>query len=106
MVDGIHTLPNGHNDRTANVTSICDGSELFLGSFDEAKSKSLHPSQAIDPTMIQPQAPMRSIGQTRSHVLLDKAKKWIIERMTGEQRPESKDGGEYSSDEIRTLTHI
>ena len=55
-------------------------------SFDEAKSKGLHPFHPLDPNMIHPRAPKRSIWHTRKKVAFDKAKKRIMEVMKGEQR--------------------
>ena len=71
-----------------------EGPELFLVSFDEAKSKGLHPSHPIDPNMIHPRPPKRSIWQMRRKVAFDKAKKRIMEGMNGEQRPATKNDEE------------
>ena len=94
MADGIHTLAFGHKDITAKVESIWEGPELFLMSFNEAKSKGLHPSHPVDPNMIHPRAPKRSIWQMRRKVAFDKAKKTIMQGMNGEQRPATKNDGE------------
>ena len=97
--DGIHTLAYGHKDLTAKVESIWEGPELFLMSFNEAKSKGLHPSHPVDPNMIQTRAPKRSIWQTRRKVAFDKAKKRIMEGMNGEQRHVTKKDGEEIGEE-------
>ena len=78
MDDGIHTLAYGQKDITTKVESIWEGSELFLMSADEAKSKGLHPSHPIDPNMMQPRATKMSYWKARSKSALDKAKKQIF----------------------------
>ena len=59
-------------------------------SFEEATSKGLHPFHPVDPNMIHPRAPKRSIWHTRKKVAFDKAKKRIMEVMKGEQRDVAK----------------
>ena len=92
--DGIRTLANGHKDKTAKVESIWEGPELFLMSFDEANSKGLHPTQPVDPNMIHPRAPKRSIWQTRMNMAFDKAKKSIMEEVNGENGAANKNEGD------------
>ena len=64
MYDGFQSMAYGHKDIIAKVESIWEGSELFLMSADEAKSKGLHPSHPIDPNMMQPRAPKMYSYQT------------------------------------------
>ena len=99
MDDGIHTLAYGHKNITAKVESILEGPELFLMSADEAKSKGLHPPHPIDPSMIQPRAPKMSYWKARSMTALDKAKKRILEGMTGDKPAAITDESDESSDE-------
>ena len=74
-------------------------------SFDEAKRKGLHPSHPVDPNMIHPRAPKRSIWQTRRKVAFDKAKKRIMEAIKGEQWHASKhEGDDISEEEIPLKT--
>ena len=105
MDDGIHSLAYGHKDITSKVESIWEGPELFLMSADEAKSKGLHPSHPLDPNMVQPRAPKQSVWQARSKTALDKAKKRILEGMTGDKPAAIKDESDESSDEEATSKH-
>ena len=87
------------------VESIWEGPELFLMSFDEANNKGLHPTQPVDPNMIHPRAPKRSIWQTRRKVAFDKAMKRIMEGIKGQQRHASKhEGDDISEEEIPLKT--
>ena len=105
MDDGIHTLAYGHKAITTKVESIWEGPELLLMSADEAKSKGLHPSRRIDPNMIQPRAPMMSYWKARSKTALDKAKKRILEGMTGDKPAANNDESDESSDEEVASKH-
>ena len=75
MDDGIHTLAYSNKDLKTKVERFWDGPELFLMSYDEAKSKGLHPPHWIVPNMIHPRAPKMSYWKARSKTTLDKAKK-------------------------------
>ena len=105
MDDGIHTLAYGHKDITAKVASVWEGPELFLITPDEAKSKGLHPSHPLDPNMVQPRAPKKSMWQARSKTALDKAKKRILEGMTGDKPAAINDESDESSDEEGASKH-
>ena len=85
MDDEIHTLAYGHKDITARVESIWDGPQAFLISADEAKRNGVHPSHPIDPNMMQPCEPKKSVCQARNKTALDKAKKQIMDGMTGDK---------------------
>ena len=80
------------------MESIWEGPELFLLSADEAKSKGLHPSHPLDPNMVQPRAPKKSVWQARSKTALDKAKKRILEGMTAD-KPSAINQSDENSDE-------
>ena len=105
MDDGIHTLAYGHKDLTMKVVSIWEGPEIFIISADEAKSKGLHPSRRIDPNMVQPRAPKMSVWQARSKIALDKAKKRILEGVTGDKPAAINDESDESSDEEAASKH-
>ena len=105
MDDGIHTLAYGHKAITAKVASIWEGPELFLMSADDVKSKGLHPSRRIDHDTIQPRAPMMSYWKARSNIALDKAKKRILEGMTGDKQAAINDECDESSEEESASKH-
>ena len=95
----------GHKDLTTKVVSIWEGPEIFIISADEAKSKGLHPSRRIDPDTIQPRAPMMSYWKARSKTALDKAKKRILDGMTGDKPAAINDESDESSEEEATSKH-
>ena len=105
MDDGIHTLAYGHKDLTTKVVSIWEGPGIFIISADEAKSKGLHPSRRIDPDTIQPRAPMMSYWKARSKTAFDKAKKRILEGMTGDKPAANNNESDESSDEEAASKH-
>ena len=74
-------------------------------SADEAKSKGLHPSHPLDPNMVQPRAPKKSVWQARSKIALDKAKKRMLEGMTGDKPAAINDESDESSDEQVASKH-
>ena len=74
-------------------------------SVDEAKSKGLHPSRRIDVNMVQPRAPKMSVWQARSKIALNKAKKRILEGMTGDKPAAINDESDESSDEEVASKH-
>ena len=85
--------------------SIWEGPEIFIISADETKSTGQHPSRRIDPDTIQPRAPKMSVWKDRSKVALDKAKKRILEGMTGDKPAAINDESDESSDEEATSKH-
>ena len=74
-------------------------------SADEAKSKGLHPSRRIDHDTIQPRAPKISYWKAQSKIALDKAKKRILEGMTGDKPAAINDVSDESSDEEAASKH-
>ena len=74
-------------------------------SADEEKSKGLHPSRRIDPNMAQPRAPKMTYWKDRSKAALDKAKKRILEGMTGDKPAANNDESGESSDEEAASKH-
>ena len=103
--DGIHTLAYGDKDIRTKLESICESRELFLMSYDEAKSTGLHSPHPIDPNMIQPRAPKMSYWKARSKTTLDKPKKRNLEVMTGDKPPSINDESVESSDEEARSKH-
>ena len=87
------------------MVSIWEGPEIFIISADEAKSKGLHPSRRIDPNMAQPRAPKMSYWKERSKAALEKAKKRILEGMTGDKPAAINDESDESSDEEGAWKH-
>ena len=81
-------LAYGHKDIITKAEGIWEGPELFLFSYEEARSKSLHQSHPVDPEMIQPRTLKRSYWQTRRKVAVNKAKKRIADMVTGGQPPQ------------------
>ena len=62
--DGILILAYG-KDRTPKKESNWHGPEIFLMPCDDARSKTLHASKAVDPGMSNPRTPKISICQRR-----------------------------------------
>ena len=98
-------MADGHKDLTTKVVRIWEGPEIVIISADDAKSKGLHPSRRIDPDTIQPRAPIMSYWKARSKTALDKAKKRILEGMTGDKPAAINDESDESSDEEAASTH-
>ena len=103
--DGIHTLAYGHKGITTKVETKWEGPELFILSADEVKRNGLHLSHPIDPNMMQPRAPKKSVWQARRKIALDKAKTQILEGMTGEIQAALNEVSEESSDEEAKTKH-
>ena len=81
------------------------GPVLFFMSADEATSKGLHPSHPIDPNMMQHRAPKKSVWQARSKIALDKAKKRILEDMSGDHHAARNEDSDESAQEDTRLKH-
>ena len=80
-----------------------EGPELFLMSDADAKSKGMQPSLPVDPYMIQPRAPKISYWKARSKTAPEKAKKQILEGMSGDKPAAMNDeSDEGSHEEVRT----
>ena len=79
LEDGINTLAYGHNDITSKVERILEGQEICLMSIEEAKSKGLHPSHAIDPNLIQQRVTKASMWMSHRQTGIAKSKKRILD---------------------------
>ena len=64
--DGIPTLAYGHKHITTKLVSRWKGPELLIMSADDAKCKGLHPSNPIDPNMMQAGPAKMSYWNARS----------------------------------------
>ena len=72
-------------------------------SVDEGKSTALHPSHPIDPNMIQYRAPKKSVRQARSKIALEKAKKWMLESMSGDHYAAPNEHSDDCAEEDKTI---
>ena len=72
-------------------------------SADEENSKGLHQSHPVDPNMMQPRAPKKSVWHARSKIALDKAKKRILVGITGDHNEAWNEDSDDSADEASTF---